>query len=488
MIHYNSLGNVFGESFGVRATYASRPLRIQVMRHFKPFAYVRRLSTFIRRPATAAGAGFAVATAFLAATSAFSAYAATIDSVRLGDRGAETRFVVEFAPGDPAPGYRLSTLAEPYRLVVDLPTAKLGRGAAAPLKPLGIISGYKATSEEAGQKSRLTVRMKGPASVSKQFFLPAQAGKGPRLVIDLLPVSGAAFVASGSAAPTSSFKTAASDEPVSELRAPVRAVDHSTPQVTPVSARSDLPQGASSRQPASQSKLMDKKLVIVLDPGHGGVDPGTHGPSGVEEKTVTLAFARELAKQLRASGRYTVYLTRGDDTFIPLRGRVAFARARHADLFMSIHADSIQKKNIRGMSIYTLSETASDKEAEALAQKENRADVIAGIDLKGETPEVTDILIDLAQRETKNYSSHFARSIVSYAGQQTVMLDPSHRFAGFAVLKAPDVPSVLVELGFLTNPKDERELTSPVWRRRVAGSFIRAIDSYFGEQMVYSER
>ncbi|MDE1174649.1 MAG: N-acetylmuramoyl-L-alanine amidase [Parvibaculaceae bacterium] len=421
--------------------------------------------------------GLAFMVALPGLTPAFSSGMATVEAVRLGDRGAETRFVVEFAPGDAAPKYRLSSLSNPDRIVVELPGTGLAMGAMAAPKPLGAVSGYRASVAQ-GPQSRLTVSTAGPVSVSKQFFLPAQPGKGPRLVIDLLPAASNALVAS------------ARQEPASQLQPP-RAEAASAPRTILAStgaAPASLAATGSSKTsllPATGQK--SRKMVVVLDPGHGGVDPGTHGPSGVEEKTITLAFGKELARQLRASGRYTVYMTRSDDTFIPLRGRVAFARAHHADLFMSIHADSIQRDNIRGMSVYTLSETASDKEAAALAQKENRADVIAGIDLKGETPEVTDILIDLAQRETKNYSSHFARSIVSYASQQTAMLDPSHRFAGFAVLKAPDVPSVLVELGFLTNPKDERELTSQVWRRKVAGSFTRAIDSYFGEQLVSTE-
>ncbi len=448
------------------------------MRPFKPFAHVRRILAV-------AGEGLVFMVALLGMTPAFSSGTATVDAVRLGDRGAETRFVVEFAAGDLAPKYRLSTLSAPYRLVVDLPGTGLAMGAMAAPKLLGAVSGYHASVGQ-GPNARLTVNTNGPVSISKQFFLPAGPNKGPRLVIDLLPVAGSAFVASARPAPDTARPepttplTAVRDEPANQLQPP-KAEEAPAPRTILASTGSSK----TSLLPATDQK--SRKMVVVLDPGHGGVDPGTHGPSGVEEKTITLAFGKELARQLRATGRYTVYMTRSDDTFIPLRGRVAFARAHHADLFMSIHADSIQKNNIRGMSVYTLSETASDKEAAALAQKENRADVIAGIDLKGETPEVTDILIDLAQRETKNYSSHFARSIVSYAGQQTVMLDPSHRFAGFAVLKAPDVPSVLVELGFLTNPRDERELTSQVWRRKVVGSFTRAIDSYFGKQLVSSE-
>ena len=201
------------------------------------------------------------------------------------------------------------------------------------------------------------------------------------------------------------------------------------------------------------------------------------------EKDVVLAFGRELARRLRDSGRYDVYMTRDKDFFIPLRERVAIARRRKADLFISVHADSIAKSDVRGMSVYTLSETASDNEAAALARKENLSDAIAGIDFQGESPEVAGILIDLAQRETKNYSARFAKSVVDYARHSTTLLEPTHRFAGFVVLKAPDVPSVLVELGFLTNGTDEKRLVSPKWRTSVATSFVRAVDRYFGDRM-----
>ncbi|WP_421860908.1 N-acetylmuramoyl-L-alanine amidase family protein [Parvibaculum sp.] len=231
------------------------------------------------------------------------------------------------------------------------------------------------------------------------------------------------------------------------------------------------------------AERLDRRRVVVIDAGHGGVDPGTHGRSGVQEKEVVLAFAKQLGDELRASGRYEVHLTRESDIFIPLRERVAIARRHKADLFISVHADALQKSSVRGMSIYTLSETSSDKEAAALARKENQSDVIAGLDLEGESPEVTGILIDLAQRETKNYSSRFARTVVDYASQKTRTLDPAHRFAGFVVLKAPDVPSVLIELGFLTNPEDEKQLTSPAWRATMAKTLSRSIDRYFGDRL-----
>jgi N-acetylmuramoyl-L-alanine amidase len=158
---------------------------------------------------------------------------------------------------------------------------------------------------------------------------------------------------------------------------------------------------------------------------------------------------------------------------------VNIARKHNADLFISIHADAIKRKNVRGMSIYTLSETASDKEAAALAKKENQSDIIAGIDFADQPPEVANILIDLAQRETKNLSVKFANLVVDNARGKTRLLDRTHRFAGFRVLKAPDVPSVLIELGFLTNRSDEKQLLSSAWRRKVAGAMVNSVDGFF---------
>jgi N-acetylmuramoyl-L-alanine amidase len=219
--------------------------------------------------------------------------------------------------------------------------------------------------------------------------------------------------------------------------------------------------------------------TIVVDPGHGGVDPGAISLRGAYEKTITLALAEEIERQLTATGRYKVVLTRRDDSFVRLRERVAIARQANADLFLSIHADSLNNHAIGGLSIYTLSETASDHEAETLAAKENKADIIAGVDLRDETPQVSTILIDLAQRETKNLSAKLARAVLDEIGRDRPLLPRPHRFAGFAVLTAPDVPSVLIELGYLSNRTDEHELLDPAHRQRLARSIQRAIDRFF---------
>ena len=239
--------------------------------------------------------------------------------------------------------------------------------------------------------------------------------------------------------------------------------------------------------PNRKPRARGDRRIIVIDPGHGGVDPGAIGRSGVLEKDITLRTARTLKRRLERSGRYRVVLTRDRDVFIRLRDRIAVARRHDADLFVSLHADSIRRAGIRGLSVYTLSEKASDKEAAELADNENKADLIAGIDLSAETPEVTDILIDLAQRETMNESVRFAAELVQELRRVTKLLRKTHRFAGFAVLKAPDIPSVLIEMGFLSNRQDERALRQEGYRARIADSVAQAIDRYF-ERIEQAER
>lgn len=219
--------------------------------------------------------------------------------------------------------------------------------------------------------------------------------------------------------------------------------------------------------------------TVVLDPGHGGVDPGAISPGGVYEKIVTLAAARELAAQLAASGRYRAVLTRHRDVFVPLRERVARARTYRADLFLSIHADALPDPGIRGLSVYTLSQRASDREAAALAVRENRADLVGGLRLWQQPREIGAVLLDLARRRTLNQSLVLARAIVEELGRSVKLLDKPHRAAGFAVLTAPDIPSALVELGCLSNPDDERLLVRPAHQRRLAQALARAIDDYF---------
>ncbi|MEE3036101.1 MAG: N-acetylmuramoyl-L-alanine amidase [Pseudomonadota bacterium] len=378
----------------------------------------------------------------------------TAKSLRLGAIEEHTRVVVEFTE---AVDYKLFTLSSPYRAVIDLPETKWDIPDT--IQDKGLVSGVRFGSFKPGQ-GRIVVDLRGPVNVHKHFLLPPTVAiKNHRLVVDFQPATIATF---------RQMKPAVSQTQTASISAP-----DFQPTPTP-QPQFSAPTGEFIPKPRPRKTLK----IIVIDPGHGGVDPGALGTRS-REKDIVLAFSKELVRQLKATRRYDVYLTRSSDIYIPLRQRVQIARNRNADLFISIHADAIKKKNIRGLSVYTLSEKASDREAAALAKKENQSDIIAGVDFGDQLPEVANILIDLAQRDTKNASVKFAESLISSARGKTLLLDRTHRFAGFRVLKAPDVPSVLVELGFITNRTDEKQLSSSKWRRRVATGMVDAIDNYF---------
>jgi len=219
--------------------------------------------------------------------------------------------------------------------------------------------------------------------------------------------------------------------------------------------------------------------MVALDPGHGGVDPGAISPHGIYEKSLTLATARELARQLDLTGRYRTVLTRRGDTFVSLRQRITRARAAHAELFVSIHADALPDSAIRGLSVYTLSSEASDRDTAVLAKRENRDDFLAGVRLSHRPREIGAILFDLARRQTDNRSLTLAQAIVRELGHTVTLLERPRRAAGFAVLTAPDIPSALVELGCLSNPEEERLLRQRAHQQRLAQGLARAIDDFF---------
>jgi len=305
---------------------------------------------------------------------------------------------------------------------------------------------------------------------------PANSDGGAPLQVAGLPKIAPTEPSSG---PTSASNQAAEDGSGSEP-APRRLngmVLRPAPDMEPPAAKPPLP-----GPPAG----VERRLVVI-DPGHGGIDPGAIGAGGLREKEFTLAMSRELRDTLLASGRYDVGMTRDSDEFVRLRERVAkareFAGGRQSDqvLFISIHADSIRKSRVRGMSIYTLSEKASDAEAEDLARRENRADLVAGHDLSGiDSPDVANILVEMALEESKRVARTFAGVLVAELSSSGVkMLSRPQRAAGFAVLKAPDIPSVLVELGYLSNKRDERLLRNADHRRKLAHALRGAIDRHF---------
>jgi N-acetylmuramoyl-L-alanine amidase len=251
----------------------------------------------------------------------------------------------------------------------------------------------------------------------------------------------------------------------------------------PAWARSPRKSKSKAKPPAKPRDSGLKPRIIALDPGHGGADPGTTGASGMHEKTVVMAVANELARQLTASRRYRVALTRRSDHFVALRERVSRARAAKADLFISLHADSHPDRGVRGATVYTLSESASDREAAALAAKENKADLVAGVDLRRQPDDVASVLIEMTQRGTVNQSRAFAGLMVDSLRRHGVATLPrGHRHAGFAVLTAPDVPAILLELGYLSNRADERLLLNKAHQRKLARAIAAAADRYFSSQ------
>lgn len=364
-----------------------------------------------------------------------------VSAVRLGAHPDKTRFVMEI---DTAPAYRIFTLPDPYRVVIDLPQVdwRVPEEAMGD-KATGVVEALRFGLFAPGT-SRVVLDAAAPVRVSEAFVLPPRGDYPHRLVVDLKRISAGAFRQSGDRTITSRKKL-----PTPEPR-----------------TRQTAPAG-------------DTRPTVVIDAGHGGVDPGAIGVSGTHEKDIVLAYARHLKEVLSASGRYRVVLTRDKDIFLRLRDRVRLAQEAEGDLFISLHANTHPSDRIRGASVYTLSETASDAEAAALAKKENKADLIAGMDLNGQTEVVSQILIDLAQRETMNASKHFANILVGRLSGQVKLLNNTHRYAGFAVLKSPNVPSVLFEVGYMSNRTEARRLRSRDHRRRVSLAIRQAVERFF---------
>ncbi len=379
-------------------------------------------------------------------TSVLAAAVPQVRGLRVGDNPGFTRVVID---ADRRLEAKILFLADPYRMVIDLPEVRFTLAEKGHAPGRGAVRALRFGLFRPGV-SRIVLDLAGPVRLARRFDLPPRGTGNWRLVFDLKPV-------------------AASDYRVT--RRPVARTD------PPVRARA----GGSASLPA-RPKARPKipaRPVVYLDPGHGGMDPGAPGALGTPEKYITLAVAKEARRVINASGRYRARLTRDRDVFLPLRRRIAIARAGGADLFISLHADSLKNRRVRGATVYTLSETASDREAAALAARENKADVLAGLDLEREAPEVADILISLAQREAMNRASHFANLLVPELRKRIRVRRNAHRFAGFVVLKAPDVPSVLIEMGYLSNRQDAAMMGSKAGRRRIAEALLAGIDRYF---------
>jgi len=363
--------------------------------------------------------------------------------VRIGGDDKQTRFVIDL---NRKVDLAVFTLADPYRVVVDLPQTSFKFPAKTGEQGRGLVKAFRFGLIMQGG-SRIVLDAKGPVRLDKAFVLDASEGQPARLVLDLVATDRASFMRS----------LALGNRPAAQ-----------SASVKPSEPPPPKPDG-------------DARPLIVLDPGHGGIDNGTRGSGGELEKDVVLAFAQTLREKLESSGKFRVAMTRSEDIFIPLGERVRFARSRSAELFISLHADALPRREgqAEGATVYTLSENASDAEAARLAETENKADVIAGVDLTSEPDDVANILVDLAQRETKTFSMQFARTVVDELKTAARLHKHPLKSAGFKVLLAPDVPSVLVELGYMSTKDDLKQLTSASWRAKTAQALAQAVDNFF---------
>ncbi len=356
---------------------------------------------------------------------------------------------------DEVTDFRTFVLSSPYRIVVDLPhfTWKAGQTQ----KP------FEAKVDDIRQGklnqdvSRIVFDMQRPVIIESAFLLPSQDKKSNRIVVDYKFVNNTDFTKN-------------------------KGTIHGTLSISPTEASltsNEIPRPPTNKERPTQNNKTEKPLIII-DPGHGGQDPGSHSRSKIYEKNIVLALSKELKKQLLNTGKYRVLLTRETDIYIRLKDRVKFARDHEADLFVSIHADSIHKPNIRGTSVYTISKKASDAQTAKLAEKENQSDIMAGLDLSIDDEQVAFILGDFLMNDTMNQSKFFANTLVSKLKQSGIKtLQNPHRYAGFAVLKAPDIPSILIEAGFMSNAQEAKLLNQSHHRKKIASAILKGIDTYF---------
>jgi N-acetylmuramoyl-L-alanine amidase len=353
-----------------------------------------------------------------------------VRNVRFGGDQSQTRIVLEL---DQSAHGRLMDPGQPGRIVLGLDGVQaLGPASG---DGQGLVRAWSIERRDGGAALQLSLTR--PAQVARRFLLsPSEGAPNYRYVVDL--------VATGPAPAPSGMR------------------------LTPVAT--DAP--------------IHARKVIVIDAGHGGKDPGALGQS-VHEKDLTLAAARALKRRLERDGRYKVVLTRGGDSFVPLTERVQIARQADADLFISLHADAGSDPSLHGATIYTLSDKGSDRVARKAM---NDSDWFINVSMPGHDKAVNQILLDLTQRATRNQSSAFAEMLVDRVSGETPLLQHSHRDAGYVVLLAPDVPAVLLEMGFITNAEDETELSDPARRERLMASVGDAIDDYFSGQRRYAAR
>lgn len=386
------------------------------------------------------------------AAMATTAPAAVVKSVGVSGDGKRSRFQVAMSRGVRA---EIFTLANPYRVIVDLPDVTFALAEGTGRKGAGLISAFR-YGLFAERKGRIVLDASAPVRISTAKMTPARQG-GVVLLVELDAISAAEFGAgTGASAASAPPKPAIFDD--------------------------GLP-----------AKPKSAKPMIVIDPGHGGIDPGAIGVDNISEKSVVLAVAQKMRRRLEATGRYRVELTRTTDVFVALDQRVKISHEAGADLFVSLHADSIAAEAysgmVRGASVYTLSERASDEKARMKAEKENASDALAGLDnsaLDDANSEVRNILMDLMKRETSNFSTDFSNILVArLRGQVTLTREPQ-RAAAFKVLKQTHAPSVLVELGYISNTADAALMRQPDWQGKLAQTIVGAVDAFFDKRTARS--
>lgn len=404
--------------------------------------------------------------AFLLLLAAFPAAAATLAAARVGERS------VTLALDGPVAAPRQFAMAEPRRLIVDLAGVQTRGFRVSGEGPVALVRAAQFDPATA----RVVVELTEPMRLVR-----ARQQRDGTLVLSLAPVSPEAFARGVGARPAPLADYVSAAEPIDTA---ALAADFNLPDgVFGADARAAAPPAtnlppAAAPPSAPPPPRSGRKPLVVIDPGHGGKDVGAIAVTGQYEKDATLAIAKATAEALRKSGRVRVKLTRDDDRFIPLAGRIEIARRAGADLFVSIHADSAPNPLASGASVYTLSEVASDAVAARLAARENKADAIHGVNIAAAAPEVSDIMIDLVQRDTMNASVAFAEMLQASLSERIPFRGQFHRFAGFWVLKAPDVPSVLLETGYVSNEADAKRLFSKSGQRAVALGIAAAVEAY----------
>ncbi len=401
-----------------------------------------------------------------------------ITDFRIADRDGFTRFVMDMSD---LPEYKTEIVGKPERLVIDIKNGgwKGSKSSSTNYKS-AVIKSVRTGKHKPGS-FRVVLDLATKIKVKDSFsILPDEPDKPYRLVIDIKPVD-------------KKFYATHKHEVVKlPILGEIAAAE------TPASMRAAKPEIQDKEQGAKNLKLekniatkfkktpvpvaMPKTKIIVIDPGHGGVDPGAISKNGIKEKEITLEYAKELKREFEDYGYYKVILTRDDDNFLSLKSRVNKAKDEKADLFISLHADSNPETTVRGLSVYTVSEKASDLEAERVAASENKEAALPTVDLRNTEKEAADVIIDMVKTGTMNNSALFAETVVKELGSEAKLLQNAHRFAGFVVLTGIDVPSALVELGYLSNEYEERMLKDPLYRNKLVTAIAEATDKYFDKR------